>query len=297
VSALKPVLKWAGGKRQLLPQLRRYYPRAFGAYLEPFLGSAAVFFDLQNSRRLDGRDVVLADSSRDLIGCYQAIRDGVEDVIEILERLSREHQRRGEACYYEVRDERFNPARRAANGSYGPELAAMLIYLNRTGYNGLFRVNARGDFNVPAGRYARPRICDAANLRAVSSVLRSGRVTLERAPFRDSLSRARAGDFVYLDPPYAPLTRTARFTAYTSDPFDTAAQRELREAVLDLAGRGVHVVLSNSAADEVRGLYDEDRTVRLAGLRAHLVPARRAINSRGARRGPVLEYVITNVRC
>jgi DNA adenine methylase len=309
VTAVKPFLKWAGGKRQLLPQLRKYYPDRFGAYIEPFLGSAAVFFDLHNRGRLEGHDVLLADSSVDLIACYECVRDRVDEVIGELEALEAGHRERGEPHYYEVRDERFNPSRRALHAAPGAStapaassqlavsVAAMLIYLNRTGYNGLFRLNAAGAFNVPAGRYERPRICDAPNLRAVAAALGTPRVKLAVAPFLDSLATAREEDFVYLDPPYAPLTRTASFTAYTAEGFDSGAQRALRQAVVDLASRGVRVVLSNSAADEVTSLYADDQAVRGAGLRTHVVPARRAINSRGGRRGAVSEYVITNVGC
>ena len=296
MSAVKPFLKWAGGKRQLLPHLRAYYPESFGAYIEPFLGSAAVFFDLHNRGRLEGHEVLLADSSIDLIACYRAVREHVEEVIVELEALEAGHREGGERHYYQVRDGLFNPLRKQPDPPL-VLLAAMLIYLNRTGYNGLYRVNASGDFNVPMGRYERPRICDAANLRAASAALCGRQVRIERAPFLASLSRASEGDFVYLDPPYAPLTRTASFTSYTALGFGRDAQRDLRAAVVDLARRGARVVLSNSAADEVTQLYAEDHGVRSAGLRAHLVPARRAINSRGARRGPVYEYVITNVGC
>jgi DNA adenine methylase len=290
----RPFLKWAGGKRQLLPRLRPYYPEAFGSYLEPFLGSAAVFFDLHNLGRLDGRRVVLADSSADLIGCYEAVRDHADAVIEHLEALEAGHRRGGEAHYYDVRDNRFNPARRASDRS-PVTLAAMLIYLNRTGYNGLFRLNASGDFNVPMGRYERPRICDADTLRAASEALRAHRVELRQASFADSLGEVGGGDFVYLDPPYVPLTRTSNFTSYTAARFGEEDQRRLQQALVGLAGRGVWILLSNSGAGAVKALYEDDATVRAAGLRAHRVPARRAINSRASGRGPVQEYVITNV--
>jgi DNA adenine methylase len=253
--------------------------------------------------------VLLSDSSEDLISCYTAVRDEVEGVIGHLEQLESGHRTEPARHYYEVRDERFNPARRelrarkvsndaGAVGSilyHGPELAAMMIYLNRTGYNGLFRLNAAGDFNVPLGRYERPRICDAPGLRGASAALREAQAELRVMPFRTSLARAATGDFVYLDPPYVPLSATARFTAYTAGGFDGAAQEALCQAVVELARQGAQVVLSNSAADEVKALYADDPGVRRAGLRAHLVPARRAINSQGARRGPVAEYIITNV--
>jgi DNA adenine methylase len=305
-AAAKPFLKWAGGKRQLLAQLRPYYPAQFGAYVEPFLGSAAVFFDLYSRGLTDGHDVRLSDSSDDLITCYRAVRENVEQVIDELQTLEDGHRSRGKPHYYEVRDGRFNPLRRQlraagcspdGNDRKRVALAAMLIYLNRTGYNGLFRLNASGDFNVPMGRYDRPRICDPSTLRSVSAALRSPGVSIELCSFADALAVATPGDFVYLDPPYAPLTRTARFTAYTAGGFDSEDQRRLREAVVELAARGVRVVLSNSVADEVRALYADDQGVRRAGLRTLLVPARRAINSRGTRRGPVYEYVITNVGC
>ena len=162
----RPLLKWAGGKRQLLPALRQHYPASFHRYTEPFLGSGAVFFDLFSSGRLDGRAARLADSNPDLIGCYRAVRDEPEAVVRALADLEREHRARGSECYYDVRDRRFNPAR-TGGAAYGPGLAAMFIYLNRTGFNGLFRLNRRGGFNVPAGRYDDPTICDADHIRSV----------------------------------------------------------------------------------------------------------------------------------
>jgi DNA adenine methylase len=298
---VRPILKWAGGKRQLLPELRRYYPRRFERYVEPFVGSAAVFLDLHNSGRLEGRGVHLSDINADVIGCYRAVRDAPDAVIAALEGLERGHRARGAGHFYEVRDERFNPLRRrihggAAPAGYTPELAAMLIYLNRTGYNGLFRLNAQGAFNVPAGRYAQPRICDAANLRGLAAALARPGVTLEVQLFRDALETAGAGDFVYLDPPYAPLSRTAQFTSYTAGGFDARQQADLQRAVIDLAGRGALVLLSNSVAPEIRRLYATSAEARSAGLRARTVEARRAINSHASARGAVLEYLITNVR-
>jgi DNA adenine methylase len=291
----KPILKWAGGKRQLLPALREYYPSDFQMYFEPFLGSAAVFLDLHNAGRLT-HGARLSDSSRDLIGCYVAVRDAVEEVIDELERLANAYRRRGRAHYYEVRN-RFNRMRRDLTDAsqYPPELAAVLIYLNRTGYNGLFRLNSGGDFNVPAGRYERPVICDADNLRLVSSALGRPGVRIETARFDAALATARTGDFVYLDPPYAPLSRTASFTAYTRAGFAADDQARLQGLVVDLAREGCRMLLSNSTAPAIRGLYADNQKARNAGLRAFTVPARRAINSRASRRGPVLEFVITNV--
>jgi DNA adenine methylase len=297
----KPLLKWVGGKRQLLPVLRQYYPGRFDGYVEPFFGSGAVFFDLWSSGRLDGRRTVLIDSNADLIGCYEAVRDRPDSVADELERLAEGHARGGRTHYYSVRDTQFNPARmarRTRDGriAYTPELAAMLIYLNRTGFNGLFRVNASGAFNVPAGRYVRPRIVDRERLHAVAAALSAPLVSLRWGTFTDALTVAAAGDFLYIDPPYAPVSATANFTGYTAPRFGDEEQQQLQEMVLALVRRGCHVLVSNSTAPAITALYDRNSEAAAAGLRAVRVPARRAVNSNAARRGPVEEYIITNVK-
>jgi DNA adenine methylase len=295
----RPFLKWAGGKRQLLPALRRFYPKTFNAYFEPFLGSGAVFFDLHARGLLENRRAILADGNRDLVACYQTVRDATDEVIKELSRLAHEHARLGSALYYDVRDHRFNPQRASlfSNGrfAYSPSLAAMFIYLNRTGYNGLFRLNADGQFNVPAGRYTAPRICDEPNLRDAAGALQRPGVALAHLRFDRVIEDARPGDFIYFDPPYAPVSKTARFTSYTAEGFDAADQERLRNVLVELSRRGSHVVMSNSTAPEITDLYERSRDVRAAGLRCVTVPARRAINSNARRRGAVEEYVITNV--
>jgi DNA adenine methylase len=294
---IRPFLKWAGGKRQLLPHLRACYPARFATYFEPFLGSGAVFFDLWASRRLEGRRACLTDLNADLIGCYVQLRDQLEEVVNELEGLARGHARRGVDHYYEVRDGRFNPARqqwRAAGGgarAYTPALAAMLIYLNRTGYNGLFRQNARGDLNVPAGHYRSPRIVDRELLHLVSQVLNGPNVEIAEAPFDMLLERAATGDFVYFDPPYAPVSATAAFRSYTAAGFRESDHVRLQRLVVTLASRGVHVLLSNSVAPQIVRLY-QDSSALSAGLQAWRVPARRAINSRATLRGPIEELLV-----
>ena len=300
-AGVRPILKWAGGKRQLLHAFRPYYPARFRQYFEPFLGSGAVFLDLHNSGRLHGHEARLSDVNADVIGCYRMVRDAADDVVEALQALEREYREHGPAHFYHVRDHRFNPLRvsRRRHGSqvdYTPHLAAMLIYLNRTGYNGLFRVNSRGEFNVPHGRHATVRICDARNLRALSDALRRPGVHLEVQLFDRAVAPAGADDFVYLDPPYVPLSRTAQFTSYTAGGFGAEQQASLQRAVIELAARGAHVLLSNSAAPDVRRLYADSEEARSAGLKTRTVPARRAINSRATGRGAILEYLITNVR-
>lgn len=296
-----PLLKWAGGKRQLLGELRRFYPRSFNRYVEAFFGSGAVFFDLHAAGRLEGHDVVLIDSNADLIGGYETIRDSPAAVVDELERLAEGHAKSGRAHYFEVRDERFNQLRqerRRADGriAYTPALAAMLIYLNRTGFNGLFRLNSRGAFNVPPGRYARPKIADREKIARVAAALGGPRVRLVWGGFELARAGAAEGDFLYFDPPYAPLTRTSSFTAYTASKFASADHVRLQEVVVELAGRGCHVLVSNSTAAEIGALYERSATAHAAGLQAFRVPARRAINSNASRRGPVEEFLITNIQ-
>jgi len=298
--AAKPLLKWAGGKRQLLPQLRRFYPSDFGRYIEPFVGSGAVFFDLYNSGRLRGKDAVLIDSNADLIGCYEAVRDTPQEIARALADLAAGHARDPRGHYYQVRDTRFNPLRArlrdtAGQTAYSAELAAMFIYLNRTGFNGLYRLNSKGAFNVPAGRYEKPKIADVDRLLKASEALGSPGVRLLVGSFETALQVAERGDFLYFDPPYAPLSATARFTSYTSRTFGTGDQQRLQKVVVDLVHRGCHVVVSNSTAKEIEGLYDANAEARAAGLTAHRAMARRSVNSNAARRGPVAEYLITNI--
>lgn len=200
-----------------------------------------------------------------------------------------------------MRDTRFNPLRAAWRhagsdiATCSAELAAMLIDLNRTGYNGLFRLNSTGEYNVPPGRYDRPRIVDRALLAEVSSLLARPNVRVERAPFDRVAADAGAGDFVYFDPPYAPLSATANFRGYTGRGFADAEQQRLQEVLIGLAERGVLVLLSNSTAPAVTGLYEDNARARAAGLRAWRVPARRAVNSKATGRGTVDELVVSNV--
>jgi len=253
-----------------------------------------VFFDLFSTGRLDGRAVRLADSNLDLIGCYRAVRDQTEAVIAALAGLEREHRARGSECYYQVRDARFNPARaRGSKTSYGPDLAAMFIYLNRTGFNGLFRLNRNGGFNVPAGRYADPKICDGDHVRSVARALSAPGVSLECLPFEKALTDVQEEDFIYCDPPYAPVSRTANFAHYTAGGFSEADHRRLLAALVAGVRRGATVLLSNSSAPAMAKAYGA-AAVQEAGLKVRQVPARRAINSKASLRGPVQELIVTN---
>ena len=296
---VRPLLKWAGGKRQLLPQLRRFYPAAFGRYIEPFFGSGAVFFDLYASGRLRGHAAILTDANADLIGCYEAVRDAPDAVADALDTLAESHARDERSHYYAVRDERFNPlrdARRTSDGgiAYTPELAAMFIYLNRTGFNGLFRVNGRGAFNVPLGRYDRPTICDRVRLALVAEALAAPRLQLARRSFESAMEIASAGDFLYLRSAVRAGQPLIELHVVHSAGFSSDDQRRLQQLVIAAARRGCHVLLSNSTAADVVALYDT-KAARDAGLRPLVVPARRAVNSNAARRGAVEELLLTNV--
>ncbi len=261
----RPFLKWAGGKGQLLAALRPFVPTAYDRYFEPFLGGGALFFDCLP------RKGHLSDVNAEIVECYVVVRDQVEKLIVALGR-----HRYDADPYYAMRD--TDPA------TLSPvERAARTIFLNKTGFNGLYRVNRAGKFNVPFGRYAKPLICDPANLRACSAALAN--VELLVRDFEEASSRANAGDFVYFDPPYVPVSRTAAFTAYAAGGFGSKEQERLATLFAKLIERGVHVLLSNSDVPDIRRLY--------RGHRIECVRATRAINSNASRRGPVSEVLVT----
>jgi DNA adenine methylase len=273
---VKPVLKWAGGKRQLLEPILSFihevFPERIGTYYEPFAGGAAVFFALVAQGKFERAR--LSDKNEDLIRVYSELRDDADAVIRELEKLC--ELGLGEEVYYKVRSMRLKkPSARAAR----------LIYLNRTGYNGLYRVNRSGHFNVPYGRYKKPRILDLARLMAAASALQGVELLVE--DFQASCAKAKRGDFVYFDPPYMPVSKTASFAEYHSDAFAIAEHERLAKTFARLTKKGVSVLLSNSDTPETRGLYAEFET--------QTVLAKRAINSDGARRGAVSELLVRSV--
>ena len=264
-----PVIKWVGGKTKLLPELVARMPDRFGRYYEPFAGGAALFF------RVAPKTAVLADSNSDLIGLYQAIAD---DAASIIKRLAWHRTQHSERHYYETR-ERWNQQRPTWNAA---ERAAAFIYLNKTCFNGLWRVNRAGDFNVPIGRYTDPPICVPDALRAASSVL--ARAELVCGDYREAVASAARGDFVYFDPPYDPVTPTANFTSYTANAFGPDQQRELAATARALVARGCKVMLSNSDTPFIRSIYK--------GFAIDRVKCARAINSNAAKRGEVDEVIV-----
>jgi len=264
-----PVIKWVGGKTRLMPEIISRLPRDYGRYFEPFAGGAAVFF------HLGPQAAVLSDRNADLIGMYRAVASDPDGVIRRLALHKAAHE---ESHYYDTRA-RWNDR----SVSWSPlDRAATFIYLNRTCFNGLWRVNRGGGFNVPMGRYKNPAICDPDTIRAAGEQLR--RATLLCGDYADAVADAGPGDLVYFDPPYDPVNPTSNFTSYTGDGFGPADQQTLSVLVRTLAERGCAVVLSNSDTPLIRSLY--------RGLRIDRVRCPRAINSDPTRRGDVDEVLV-----
>jgi DNA adenine methylase len=273
----KPFVKSAGGKRQLLPKLVPMVPETFGTYYEPMMGGAALFHSLWSAGRLDGpKRVVLGDSNPMLCELFTAVRDAGRAVIPLLEAHARVH---GKDHYLEVRD-------RLGRGNLA-ERAADYLYLNRTCYCGLMRFSKReGRFNTPMGRYENPGICDAPRLQAAAEALRD--VEIIEGDFAAICEGAAAGDFVYFDPPYLPLSKTSDFTAYTKDDFTLEDHKRLCALAANLKSRGVSVLLSQSSAPAIREMYSSGAT----RFEITEVSAKRIINSKVAGRGNVVELLI-----
>ncbi|PSN19759.1 DNA methyltransferase [filamentous cyanobacterium CCP5] len=267
---VRPFLKWAGGKGRLLEQYQPHFPAQIGTYFEPFIGGGAVFFALRHRCQ----SAVLADINPELVNVYHMVQTQVEPLIA---RLRQHRQRHDRDHYYTVR---------AQNDLQCPvERAARLLYLNKTCYNGLYRENSKGYFNVPMGRYKNPCICDPDLLRAASAAL--GRSRVHQAAFDQILQQSVCPqDFVYFDPPYHPISVTSSFTSYNRYGFTTQDQEQLQQVFIALAKRGVRVMLSNSDCPFIRELYE--------GFPMHTIYSARAINSKAKRRGRITELLITS---
>jgi DNA adenine methylase len=272
----KPFVKWVGGKTQLLSQLRQFYPLNFKRYFEPFLGGGAVFFDVRPKR------ASLNDINTTLIAVYQHVQVDPAELVKRLRRLQNNYSKQSESersgFYYEIRD-KYN---RLNDGSL--DKTAHLIFLNKTGYNGLYRESSSGGFNVPFGKYNNPAILDESNLFAVAAALDG--VKLTSLPFEEAIAEAKRGDFIYFDPPYYPLNGTAKFTNYHEKNFLEDEQIKLRDVFAELDQRGCLVMMSNSYTDFISKLY--------RGFNKNTVLASRAVNCKADGRGKIKEYVITN---
>lgn len=270
---VSPVLKWVGGKRQLLPSIKPMLPKRITSYCEPFVGGGAVLFDLQPKK------AIVNDINSDLILVYTVIRDNVEALIELLETYPNE-----ESFYYELRN--IDRDQEKYDKLSEIERAARIIFLNKTCYNGLYRVNNAGEFNSPFGKYKNPNIVNAPVLRAVSTYFNSSEITFSTTDFELVLEQVRKGTFVYLDPPYDPVSDTSSFTGYSKGGFSREQQIQLRECCDRLNARGVKFMLSNSATDFIKEQY--------SNYHITIVQAKRAINSVASKRGDVDEVIITN---
>ncbi len=273
----RPFFKWAGGKTQLLEPISELVPNTISStstYYEPFIGGGAVFFALGNRFTR----AVINDWNPEIVTTYQVVRDSTPELIALLNELQERYQKAPESSYLEERAKNpddMTPLHRAAR----------FLFLNRTGFNGLYRVNGRGQFNVPWGR-GNPKIVNEPRLMACAKALRS--VLIQQGDFANAVNNAHRGDVVYFDPPYVPISSTSSFTSYTREGFPYADHQRLAACCQDLVQRGVTVIASNSDTEVVRDLY--------CGFELRQVPARRAINSKGGKRGPIMELLIVGRR-
>lgn len=292
---VKPFLKWVGGKGQLLLEIAQYYPFAEGKitkYAEPFVGGGAVLFDVLS--KYDLQEVYISDINAELVNTYSTIRDNIDELVSLLTvmqsdfiPMDEEHRK----VYYLAKRERFNELKVNGNQSVNVEKAALMIFLNKTCFNGLFRVNRKGSFNVPMGSYKKPMICDEANLIAVSKRLQ--KVKIVCADYSKASDFIDERTFVYLDPPYRPITKTASFTAYTASMFNDEAQIELARFVDSMHERGAKLLISNSDPKNNNmedGFFDDI----YASHQIKRVDAARMINCNSQARGKIKELLISN---
>ncbi|TMN23154.1 DNA adenine methylase [Lentibacillus cibarius] len=268
----QPFLKWAGGKRQLLPEIRKYIPKKYNTYYEAFVGAGAVLFDLQP------KQAVINDVNKDLVNVYNVIKYNVEELVEDLKKHENDKD-----YFYAIRDLDRQPEYEELSPI---EKASRLIYLNKTCFNGLFRVNSQGQFNVPFGKYKNPQIVNEIVLKAVHNYLNVNDVTIMNEDFETVIQDAKKGDFLYFDPPYDPVSDTSSFTGYSLDGFNKNDQVRLRDTFVELDKRGCKVLLSNSATDFIKDIYSD--------FHIEIVSATRNINSVASKRGKIDEVLVMN---
>ena len=269
----QPFLKWVGGKRQLINELKKHLPNDYNRYFEPFIGGGALFFSLEPE------NAFISDLNCELINTYKVVKDNVEDLIKELLKYKNEKE-----FYYKIRE--LDRDLSGYNKLSPIQKAARFIYLNKTCYNGLYRVNKNGQFNVPFGKYKNPKICDIENLKKCSQILKNNIIDIKCGDFSIILDYVRPKDFVYFDPPYVPLNNTSNFTSYTSDGFGAETQCKLEQVCKELTNEGVFWMLSNSYTEFILELYKN--------YNIHIVHAKRSINCRGNSRGKIKEVIITN---
>jgi len=273
----KPFVKWAGGKRQLLTELEKNFPKKFGTYFEPFLGGGAVLFDLLAKK--PNLKCSVSDLNSDLVLAYVTIRDKLGRLIESLENHSKNYHKDSTGYYYEVRKQ--EPKSQI-------EKVSRLLFLNKTCFNGLYRVNSKGKFNVPLGRYTNPNIVNRENLTTVSKFLQSDKIKISCRDFESILKDAKKGDFVYFDPPYQPVSDTANFTSYTHRDFTEDDLQRLADLANQLNSKGAHVLLSNSNTRIVKKIFSSKK------WKVKEIAVNRAINSNSQKRTGHKEVLIKN---
>ena len=281
-------LKWAGGKKRLVVLLDKLTPNNIDRYFEPFLGGGAFFFYLIQTRK--PFNAFLSDSNPQLINTYRVVRDNVKELIEILENHQKKYYKSGEKYYYSVRDNtninQLNVQNNNSKKAASAEVAGRFIFLNKTCYNGLYRVNKIGNFNVPHGRYFNPKICNKEKLIECSNLLNRSEVDIRCDIYKNTTSQCQQDDFVYLDPPYFPVSRTANFTDYTKENFGVQQHAELANEFDRLTDIGAKVLLSNSNSDYVKSLYEKHSIMK--------VKSQRNINCDAKRRSDHHDLIITN---
>lgn len=273
----KPFVKWAGGKRQLIPILNDNLPKSMGTYYEPFLGGGALLFHILSER--NGQKCGVSDLNSDLVLTYTTIRDKANDLIHSLKNHSKNYQKDSKSYYYAIRE---------SNPRSAVEKTSRLLFLNRTCFNGLYRVNSKGKFNVPLGKYTNPNIVNEENIRSVSHVLQSSKVSIKCRDFESVLNDAKKGDLVYFDPPYQPVSDTANFTSYTHKSFTITDLKRLANLCLDLDSKGCKVLLSNSDSQEVAEMFTDKQ------WKIKKIEANRSINSNSKKRTGHFELLIKN---
>lgn len=284
---VKPFVKWVGGKRQLIPQMKELLPKEFNNYFEPFSGAGALFFHLQPD------NAHINDMNKELIGTYESIRDDVDNLIAKLKKHAKENTKEtAKDYYYTVREWDRLPGYSKRSKT---TKAARFIYMNKVGFNGLYRVNLKGQFNVPYGRYVNPKICDEELLRDISKYLNEKNIIFTSKDFEDATSDVQEGDFVYFDPPYDPISKTSSFVSYQKGGFDREQQKRLKRLADDLVHKGAKVILSNSNTDFINNLYNneiEDAKSDVDYFIIELLDANRNINSKADKRGKIKEVLI-----
>lgn len=275
---IKPIMKWVGGKRELLPELRKHIPLSFdkekNTYYEPFVGGGALLFDILPYHG------VINDSNEELINLYKVVKNDVDSLIKEVSSYPYDKD-----FYYSIRE--LDRGEDFPDSLSDIKRAARTIYLNKTCFNGLYRVNKKGQFNTPFGKYSNPTICKENDLKDVSSYFNDNDISIMSGDFAQCVKDAQEGDFVYLDPPYVPLNKTSSFTSYTKEGFKDCDQRRIKDIIDSLDDRGVYVLMSNSSSDDVFDLYSPDYNV-------ETVKVARKVNSKAHKRNKIDEFLIKN---